>query len=115
MATGDGVVSVGRSLADAAGSAPTPGYAGHKDEELSRLRKIEGQVRGLQKMIDADTWCPDVVIQVASVTRALQEVSVGLLTDHMRHCMMQAAHRSPAEGDQVLAEAASTIRQVIRL
>ena len=91
------------------------GYASGKDDYLRRLRKVEGQVRGLQKMIEADTWCPDVVIQVASVTRALQEVAVGLLTDHMRHCMMQAAHRSPAEGDQVLAEAASTIRQVIRL
>jgi DNA-binding FrmR family transcriptional regulator len=91
------------------------GYASGKDDYLRRLRKIEGQVRGLQKMIDADTWCPDVVIQVASVTRALQEVAVGLLTDHMRHCMMQAADRSSAEGDQVLAEAASTIRQVVRL
>jgi DNA-binding FrmR family transcriptional regulator len=91
------------------------GYATGKDDYLRRLRKVEGQVRGLQKMIDADAWCPDVVIQVASVTRALQEVAVGLLTDHLRHCMMQAAQRSPAEGDQVLAEAASTIRQVVRL
>jgi DNA-binding FrmR family transcriptional regulator len=91
------------------------GYASGKDDYLRRLRKVEGQVRGLQKMIEADTWCPDVVIQVASVTRALQEVAVGLLTDHLRHCLMDAAERSSAEGDQVLAEAASTIRQVVRL
>ena len=91
------------------------GYASGKDDYLRRLRKVEGQVRGLQKMIQADAWCPDVVIQVASVTRALQEVAVGLLTDHLRHCLMDAAQRSSAEGDQVLAEAASTIRQVIRL
>jgi DNA-binding FrmR family transcriptional regulator len=91
------------------------GYASGKDDYLRRLRKVEGQVRGLQKMIDADTWCPEVVIQVASVTRALQEVAVGLLTDHLRHCLMDAAQRSSAEGDQVLAEAASTIRQVVRL
>ncbi len=54
----------------AAGRRPARGYASGKDDYLSRLRKIEGQVRGLQKMVEADTWCPDVVVQVASVTRA---------------------------------------------
>jgi DNA-binding FrmR family transcriptional regulator len=91
------------------------GYASGKDDYLRRLRKVEGQVRGLQKMIEADTWCPDVVTQVASVTRALQEVAVGLLTDHLHHCVMHAADRSPAQGDQMLAEAAGAIRQVVRL
>ncbi len=91
------------------------GYASGKDDYLRRLRKIEGQIRGLQKMVEADTWCPDVVIQVASATRALQEVAVGLLTDHLRHCVTHAAHRSPAEGDQALIEAADAIRQVVRL
>jgi DNA-binding FrmR family transcriptional regulator len=66
-------------------------------------------------MIDADTWCPDVVTQVASATRALQEVAVGLLNDHLRHCVRDAAHRSMAEGDQALDEVTGTIRQVIRL
>ena len=91
------------------------GYASGKDDYLRRLRKIEGQVRGLQKMIDADAWCPNVVIQVGSATRALQEVAVGLLTDHLRHCVMQAAQHSPAEADQALIEAAGAIRQVVRL
>jgi DNA-binding FrmR family transcriptional regulator len=91
------------------------GYASGKQDYLRRLRKIEGQVRGLQKMIDADTWCPDVVTQVASATRALQEVAVGLLNDHLHHCVRDAARRSGAEGDQVLEEVTSTIRQVIRL
>jgi DNA-binding FrmR family transcriptional regulator len=91
------------------------GYASGKQDYLRRLRKIEGQVRGLQKMIDADTWCPDVVTQVASATRALQEVAVGLLNDHLRHCVRDAARRSGAEGDQVLDEITGTIRQVIRL
>ena len=59
------------------------GYASGKADYLSRLAKIEGQVRGLQKMVEADTYCPDVVVQVASVTRALQELAVGLLTDHL--------------------------------
>jgi len=62
------------------------GYASGKDDYLRRLRKIEGQVRGLQKMIEADTWCPDVVTQVASATRALQEVAVGLLSDPAPLC-----------------------------
>jgi DNA-binding FrmR family transcriptional regulator len=91
------------------------GYASGKEDYLRRLRKIEGQVRGLQKMIDTDTWCPDVVIQVASATRALQEVAVGLLNDHLHHCVRDAARRSGAEGDQVLDEVSATIRQVIRL
>ena len=91
------------------------GYASGKEDYLRRLRKIEGQVRGLQKMIDEDTWCPDVVTQVASATRALQEVAVGLLNDHLHHCVRDAARRSAAEGDQVLDEVTGTIRQVIRL
>jgi DNA-binding FrmR family transcriptional regulator len=94
---------------------PARGYASGKEDYLRRLRKIEGQVRGLQKMIEADAWCPDVVIQVASATRALQEVAVGLLNDHLRHCVMAAAADCPGDGDERLAEVAATIRQVIRL
>jgi len=91
------------------------GYASGKEDYLRRLRKVEGQVRGLQKMIDADAWCPDVVIQVASATRALQEVAVGLLNDHLAHCVTGAMASSAEEGDARLAEVAATIRQVIRL
>jgi DNA-binding FrmR family transcriptional regulator len=91
------------------------GYASGKEDYLRRLRKVEGQVRGPQKMIEAGTWCPDVVTQVASATRALQEVAVGLLNDHLRHCVSSAAGRSGADGDQMLAEVAGAIRQVVRL
>jgi len=91
------------------------GYASGKDDYLARLRKIEGQTRGLQRMVEADTWCPDVVVQVASAIRALQEVAVGLLNDHLAHCVASAASRSGAEGEAALAEVAGTIRQVIRL
>jgi CsoR family transcriptional regulator, copper-sensing transcriptional repressor len=80
-----------------------------------RLHKIEGQVRGLERMIEADTWCPDVVIQVASATRALQVAAVGLLNDHLRHCVSNAVGKTGADGDQLLAEVAGTIRQVVRL
>src|SRR5215468_4575451 len=94
---------------------PSRGYASGKDDYLIRLRKVEGQLRGLQRMIEADAWCPDVVTQIASATRALQEVAVGLLNDHLRHCVMHAVHSSEAEGGQALDEVAGTIRQVIRL
>jgi DNA-binding FrmR family transcriptional regulator len=91
------------------------GYASGRDDYLARLRKIEGQVRGLQHMIEADRWCPEVVTQVASATRALQEVAVGLLNDHLQHCVMAAAKASDADGQARLEEVAATIRQVVRL
>jgi DNA-binding FrmR family transcriptional regulator len=99
----------------AAAQRASRGYASGKDDYRRRLRKIEGQVRGLQRMIEADTWCPDVVTQIASVTRALQEVAVGVLNDHLRHCVSDAARTSEADEDQMLAEVASAIRQVVRL
>lgn len=102
--------------ARASASARTArGYASGKDDYLRRLRKIEGQIRGLQKMIDADAWCPDVVTQVASATRALQEVAVGLLNDHLHHCVRDAARRSDADCAETLTEVTATIRQVVRL
>ena len=91
------------------------GYASGKTDYLTRLRKIEGQVRGLQKMIENDTWCPDVVTQVGSVTRALQEVAVGLVSDHLRHCVASAVRTSDVAGEHALDELTGTIRQVIRL
>lgn len=94
---------------------PVRGYASGKDDYLARLRKIEGQVRGLQKMIEDDRWCPDIVTQVASATRALQEVAVGLVNDHLRHCVLSAAKSSDDEGRVRLDEVAATIRQVVRL
>ena len=100
-------------------SAPRPGaargYASGKADYLARLRRVEGQVRGLQRMVESDVYCPDVVIQVASATRALQEVAVGLLNDHLHHCVVAAMVSSDDEGADSLAEVARTIRQVIRL
>ena len=91
------------------------GYAAGKADYLTRLRKVEGQVRGLQKMIEADTWCPDIVTQVGAITRALQEVGVGLLTDHLRHCVASALRAPGTSGEQALDVVTGTIRQVIRL
>lgn len=83
------------------------GYASGKADYLLRLRKVEGQVRGVQKMVEADAWCPDVVVQIGSLTRALQEVAVGLLRDHVQHCV--------ADGEASVDEVAGAIRQVLRL
>jgi CsoR family transcriptional regulator, copper-sensing transcriptional repressor len=96
-------------------SRPQRGYASGKEDYLRRLRKIEGQVRGLQKMIVADTWCPDVVIQVGSVTRALQEVAVGLLNDHLRHCVLTEARGSQDGQVASVDDVVGAIRQVVRL
>ena len=95
--------------------SPVRGYASGKDDYLARLRKIEGQVRGLQRMIEDNRWCPDVVVQVSSVTRGLQEVAVGLLNEHLQNCVLEAARSSDGEATAALSEVASTIRQVVRL
>jgi DNA-binding FrmR family transcriptional regulator len=76
------------------------GYTPDKDRYLARLRRIEGQVRGLQKMVDEDKYCIDILTQVSAVTSALQSVALGLLEDHLGHCVTQAA----AEGGDVAAE-----------
>ena len=76
-------------------NAETRGYADHKDRLLARLRRVEGQVRGLQRMVEEDRWCPDVLAQVSAVQAALDAVAVGLLDDHARHCVVggpQDAH-----------------------
>jgi CsoR family transcriptional regulator, copper-sensing transcriptional repressor len=69
-----------------------PGYSSDRERLLNRLRRIEGQVRGLQRMVEEDTYCIDVLTQIASVTKALQGVGMGLLDDHIRHCVRDAAH-----------------------
>ncbi len=99
----------------ASSDRPIRGYASGKDDYLARLRKIEGQVRGLQRMIEDDRWCPHIVTQISSVTGALQEVAIGLLNDHIRHCVIDAARDSDSGGQDCLDEVASTIRQVLKL
>ncbi len=104
-----------RPIARAKLKRPVRGYASGKEDYLARLTKIEGQVRGLRKMVEDDRWCPDIVTQVSSVTRALQEVSVGLLNDHIHCCVLDAARCSDPDGDAAFEEVASTIRQVMKL
>lgn len=90
------------------------GYSGTKDDYLKRLRRIEGQVRGLQRMVDEDTYCIDVLTQVAAVTKALQAVSLGLLEDHVGHCVVGAARESDVAAQEKVREAADAIARLVR-
>lgn len=82
------------------------GYSISKDDYQKRLRRIEGQVRGLQRMIDEDTYCVDVLTQIASVTKALQGVALGLLDEHVRHCVAHAEGRDGTESPTAMVDEA---------
>ncbi len=88
------------------------GYTLHKDDYARRLARIEGQVRGIQRMIDEDKYCIDVLTQISSVTKALQNVGLGLLDEHLRHCVMEAHDRG--EGDEKIDEALHAVERLLR-
>jgi DNA-binding FrmR family transcriptional regulator len=93
----------------------TPGYHDDKAAVLVRLRRIEGQIRGLQRMVDDDTYCIDVLTQVSAATRALQGVAVQLLDDHLRHCVSDAVKSDDrAESDRILTEASKAIERLVK-
>jgi len=92
-----------------------PGYADRRADHLLRLHKVEGQVRGIARMVEDDRYCIDVLTQVSAVTRALQEVALGLLDDHMRHCVLDAARTGSDEGEQKLSELSAAMRRALRL
>ena len=89
------------------------GYTLNKDDYQRRLRRIEGQVRGLQRMIDDDTYCIDVLTQASAVTHALQKVALGLLDEHIRHCVAQAA-ADDGDAEEMITEATRAIERLIR-
>jgi CsoR family transcriptional regulator, copper-sensing transcriptional repressor len=90
------------------------GYAGSKDAQLKRLRRIEGQVRGLQRMVEEDTYCIDVLTQVSAATRALQAVALSLLDEHMSHCLVEAVAAGGDQADLKLQEASDAIARLVR-
>jgi DNA-binding FrmR family transcriptional regulator len=93
--------------------APGPhGYSAEKQALHARLRRIEGQIRGLQRMVDEDTYCIDVLTQISAATNALQAVAVGLLEDHLRHCVVQAAQ--DGNPDAKVKEATAAIARLVR-
>lgn len=90
------------------------GYTENKDQVLSRLRRIEGQVRGLQRMVENDTYCIDVLTQVSASTRALQAVALGLLEDHLSHCVADAVSEGGPAAEEKVAEASAAIARLVK-
>ncbi len=90
------------------------GYTQDKDAYLKLLRRIEGQVRGLQRMVESDTYCIDILTQVSAVTRALQAVALGLLEDHLGHCVTEAIADGGPEASEKVKEAAEAIGRLVR-
>jgi DNA-binding FrmR family transcriptional regulator len=90
------------------------GYTTDKDAYLKRLRRIEGQVRGIQRLVDEDTYCIDVLTQISAATRALQGVALGLMEDHLHHCVADAVAEGGEDADEKLREATEAIRRLVR-
>jgi DNA-binding FrmR family transcriptional regulator len=90
------------------------GYTQDKDAYLKRLRRIEGQVRGLQRMVENDTYCIDILTQVSAVTRALQAVALGLVEDHLSHCVTEAIAGGGPEASDKVKEASEAIARLVR-
>jgi DNA-binding FrmR family transcriptional regulator len=90
------------------------GYGDNKQNHLKRLRRIEGQVRGLQRMVEADKYCIDVLTQVSAATRALQSFSLELLEEHLSGCVVEAAAKGGPEADAKVREAAEAIARLVR-
>jgi CsoR family transcriptional regulator, copper-sensing transcriptional repressor len=95
-----------------------PGYssnhANHQADHVARLKRIEGQVRGLQRMVEEEAYCIDVLTQVASVTKALQSVAVRLLEDHLHHCVSNAVAAGGSEGAAKITEATKAIERLLK-
>ena len=90
------------------------GYTPNKEDYLRRLRRIEGQIRGLQRMVDQDTYCIDVLTQITAATRALESVALALLDDHLTHCVKEAVATGGPGADAKVAEASAAIARLVR-
>jgi DNA-binding FrmR family transcriptional regulator len=98
---------------DAPGSTQH-GYIGNKEGYLRRLRRIEGQARGIHRMVEEEQYCIDILTQISAMTKALQSVALGLLEDHMNHCVVAAAQVGGAEAEEKMAEASEAIARLVR-
>ena len=90
------------------------GYSGRRGTVQNRLRRIEGQVRGLQRMVDEDSYCIDVLTQISAVNKALQAVALELLDDHLSHCLVEALERGGAGAQEKVTEASAAIARLVR-
>jgi CsoR family transcriptional regulator, copper-sensing transcriptional repressor len=91
-----------------------PGYVANKEDYLRRLRRVEGQVRGLQRMVEHDEYCIDVLTQVSAATKALQSVALGLLDEHLSHCVAEAIAEGGDTADAKVREASDAIARLVR-
>jgi CsoR family transcriptional regulator, copper-sensing transcriptional repressor len=96
------------------GSTSMRGYTHNKDDHQRRLRRIEGQIRGLQRMVDEDEYCIDVLTQISAATRALQAVSMALLDEHLRHCVSEAITEGGSAAEEKIKEASEAIARLVR-
>ena len=96
------------------GGTAMVGYSGAKDDVLRRLRRVEGQVRGLQRMVGEDAYCIDVLTQISATTRALRSVALELLGDHLSHCVQDALQTGGPEADSKVQEARDAIERLVR-
>lgn len=94
--------------------ASARGYSSQKENYAKRLRRIEGQVRGIARMIDEDNYCIDVLTQISAVNSALRAVALNLLDEHLGHCVSRAVAQGGDEGDAKLAEASAAIARLVR-
>ncbi|MDQ3787105.1 MAG: metal-sensitive transcriptional regulator [Actinomycetota bacterium] len=90
------------------------GYSSDKDGYLTRLRRVEGQIRGLQRMVENDEYCIDVLTQISAATKALQAVSLGLLDEHLKHCVAEAVAEGGDTADAKVREASDAIARLVR-
>ena len=99
---------------DTHGAHSHHGYITDKDRYLNRLKRIEGQVRGISRMVDDEKYCIDILTQISALKSALEAVAVGLLDDHLKHCVVDAARAGGAEADQKIKEASDAIARLVR-
>lgn len=95
-------------------SETQPGYHSEKANHLKRLRRVEGQVRGLQRMVEEDQYCIDILTQVSAATKALQSFSLELLEEHLSHCVVDAARKGGPEAQEKVREASDAIARLVR-
>lgn len=102
------------SQAPAAGPATTHGYISDKARYLARLKRIEGQARGIHRMVDEEQYCIDILTQISALTSALQGVALGLLDEHLKHCVLDAANAGGEVADAKIKEASGAIARLVR-
>jgi DNA-binding FrmR family transcriptional regulator len=112
--TGNQAAQQHDTLDPASGDGSGHGYLETKDHHLKRLRRIEGQARGLQRMVEQEKYCIDILTQVSAMTNALESFALELLDEHLRHCVVRAARAGEAEADAKVTEATQAIARLVR-